>query len=269
MVINRYGESPKQPVKTQTHCQRCAISRYCLPVALTDSDVARLDSIVKHNRLLHKGDYLFRAGECMQHVYAVRSGCLKSYLLSTEGVEQITGFYFPGELLSLDAFGAALHRSYAVALETSLVCAIYFGQLEELCGNISLLRKHLLTRLSQQIHAEQALLCHQRESAEQRLAAFLLNLSLRYSRRGFSAVRFNLPMTRGEIASYLGLSIETVSRLFSRYRNSGLIEINGREVILNDAQALSRIGETCVTPGQSDTLISAAHATFRHPPSSV
>ena len=247
MDTDQYGDTPKRSLKAQAHCQTCAISRYCLPVALADSDVARLDGIVKHNRLLHKGDYLFRAGECMQQVYAVRSGCLKSYLLSTEGAEQITGFYFPGELLSLDAFGAEFHRSYAVALETSLVCAVYFGQLEELCGNIPLLRKHLLTRLSQQIHAEQALLCHQRESAEQRLAAFLLNLSQRYSRRGFSAVRFNLPMTRGEIGSYLGLSIETVSRLFSRYRNSGLIEINGREVVLTDAQALHRIGETCVT----------------------
>ncbi len=246
MATDQYGEAPKQPVKTQAHCQTCAISHYCLPVTLTDNDIVRLDGIVKHNRLLHKGDYLFRAGERMQRVYAVRSGSLKSYLLSSEGVEQITGFYFPGELLSLDAFGAEFHRSYAVALETSLICTAYFGQLEELCGNIPLLRKQLLTRLSQQIHAEQALLCRQRESAEQRLAAFLLNLSQRYSRRGFSAVHFNLPMTRGEIGSYLGLSIETVSRLFSRYRNSGLIEINGREVVLLNVQALSHIGETCV-----------------------
>jgi CRP/FNR family transcriptional regulator len=178
----------------------------------------------------------------MQQVYALRSGALKTYLLDQDGNQQITGFILPGELVGLDAFGSSSFPSYAEALETSLVCTIPLAELEELAGHIPSLRKRLLVTLSRELHEEQEHYSHTRESAEQRLAVFLLNLSLRYSRRSLSATSFILSMSRGEIGNYLGLTTETVSRLFSRLRQQGLLEINGRELRLKHPTALNRLG---------------------------
>ena len=237
---DRSADSRFQP---RVSCHDCSISRFCLPVMLHEQEIAQLESIIKRNRPLHKGEHLFRAGEPMQHVYALRTGALKTYLLNRDGTEQITGFHLPGEMAGLDAFGLEHHHSYAVALETSLICSIPLTQLEELAGAIPSLRKQLLNTMSREIKIEQEHLAHNRESAEQRLAAFLLNLSARYGRRGLSAVSFILPMSRGEIGNYLGLTNETVSRLFSRYRERGLLEHQGREVHLKDLHALCRMGE--------------------------
>ncbi|MDO9623822.1 MAG: fumarate/nitrate reduction transcriptional regulator Fnr [Pseudomonas sp.] len=229
--------------KIQMNCHDCVLSRLCLPGCLQQNEVEQLEKIVKRNRPLHKNEHLFRAGDAMQQVYALRSGALKTYLLDQDGNEQITGFILPGELVGLDAFGNHCFPSYAVALETSLVCTIPLADLEELAGYIPSLRKQLLTTLSRELHEEQQHYSHNRESAEQRLAIFLLNLSQRYSRRNLSATSFILSMSRGEIGNYLGLTTETISRLFSRFRQLGLLEIKGRELHLMQPSALTRLGK--------------------------
>ena len=229
-------------IKIQMNCHDCTLSRLCLPGCLQHGEVDLLENIVKRNRPLHKGDHLFRAGEPMQQVYALRSGALKTYLLDQDGNQQITGFILPGELVGLDAFGSSSFPSYAEALETSLACTIPLAELEELAGHIPSLRKQLLVTLSRELHEEQEHYSHTRESAEQRLAVFLLNLSARYSRRSLSATSFILSMSRGEIGNYLGLTTETVSRLFSRLRQQGLLEIKGRELHLTHPAALNRSG---------------------------
>jgi CRP/FNR family transcriptional regulator len=228
--------------KIQMNCHDCTLSRLCLAGCLLQSEVDLLENIVKRNRPLHKGEHLFRAGELMQQVYALCSGALKTYLLDQDGNEQITGFTLPGELVGLDAFGSSSFPSYAVALETALVCTIPLADLEELAGCIPRLRKLLLVTLSRELHEEQQHYSHNRESAEQRLAIFLLNLSARYRRRSLSATSFTLSMSRGEIGNYLGLTTETVSRLFSRFRQQGLLEIKGRELRLMHPTALNRLG---------------------------
>nr|WP_024308187.1 fumarate/nitrate reduction transcriptional regulator Fnr [Pseudomonas sp. P818] len=225
-------------------CQDCSLARQCLPFNLDENELGRFDGIVKRARPLHKHEYLIRAGDPVQHVYALRSGALKSYLLSPDGIEQVTGFHFPGELIGLDALGGQRHPSYAVALETSMICAIPINKLEELAGQIPGLRKQLLRTLGREIHEEHEHHGRVRESAEQRLVAFLLNLSERYSRRGLSAATFALPMSRRDIASYLGLTTETVSRLFTRFRDLNLIAGNGHEVQLQDIRALRQQGKT-------------------------
>ncbi|MWV13614.1 fumarate/nitrate reduction transcriptional regulator Fnr [Pseudomonas sp. R-28-1W-6] len=245
MPADKRHAATRPAAESPVNCHSCSISRLCLPFSLRDTEIAQLEGIVRRNPPLHKGDYLFRAGEPMRQVFAVRCGSLKTFLLNPEGSEQITGFHLPGELLGLDALGTEHYLSYAVALETSLVCSISFALLEELAGSIPLLRKRLLTTLSREIHAEQEHLGHSRESAEQRLAAFLVQLSLRYSQLGRSAQAFSLPMSRGEIGNYLGLTTETVSRLFTRYRNSGLIRLSGREIQLTDLPALQQMGAAC------------------------
>jgi CRP/FNR family transcriptional regulator len=230
-------------LKIQMNCHDCTLNRLCLPSCLAHSEVELLESIVKRNRPLHKAEHLFRAGDAMQQVYALRSGALKTYLLDQDGSEQITGFILPGELVGLDAFGNHCFPSYAVALETSLVCTIPLTDLEELAGSIPSLRKQLLKTLSRELHEEQQHYSHNRESAEQRLAIFLLNLSQRYSRRNLSATSFILSMSRGEIGNYLGLTTETISRLFSRFRQLGLLQIKGRELHLMQPTALNRLGK--------------------------
>ncbi|MGH8352514.1 MAG: fumarate/nitrate reduction transcriptional regulator Fnr [Pseudomonas sp.] len=229
-------------LKTRVNCHDCALSTHCLPVSLLEAEIEHLDSIIKRNRPLRKGEYLFRAGEAMQLIFAVRTGTLKTYFLDEEGVEQITGFHLPGELIGLDALDEEVYPSYAFALETALVCSIPFHQLEELAGSIPSLRTQLLRTLSREIHADQELQQLTKKSAEERLAAFLLNLSARFARRGLSAHSFILPMSRSDIGNYLGLTTETVSRLFTRYRQNGLIECIGREVRLKDMEGLHQLG---------------------------
>lgn len=223
-------------------CHNCSLARLCLPVSLQESEINRLEGIIKRNRPLRKHEYLIRAGDPVQHVYALRSGALKTYLLNPDGVDQITGFHLPSELIGLDALGMDSYPSYCVALETSMVCAIPLHQLEELAGFIPGLRAQLLHTMSREIHEEHEHLSHTRENAEQRLAAFLLNLSARYNKRGLSASNLVLPMNRSDIGNYLGMTTETVSRLFTRFRDLNLIASTGHEVRLLDIPAMSRQG---------------------------
>lgn len=225
------------------NCQSCALKRLCLPAGLQQGEIEQLDSIVKRSRPLLKGEYLFRAGEPMQQLYALRAGALKTTLLSPQGSEQITAFHLPGELIGLDALATERHPGYAVALESSQFCTLPLHELEELAGCLPNLRKQLLGLLSRELHLEQAHGSSNRESAEQRLALFLLNLSMRYSSRGLSAVNFILPMNRADLGNYLGLTIETVCRLLARYRRWGLIETRGRELRILDLHKLQRLGE--------------------------
>jgi CRP/FNR family transcriptional regulator, anaerobic regulatory protein len=242
VVDHPSGKTASPPRPVHVSCHDCSLARLCLPVSLSETEIGRLEDIIKRNRPLHKHEYLIRAGDPVQHVYALRSGALKTYLLNPDGADQIIGFHLPSELIGLDALGVERYSSYSVALETSMICAIPVQQLEELAGHIPGLRSQLLHTLSREIHERHEYHSHTRESAEQRLAAFLLNLSARYSKRGLSASNFVLPMSRSDIGNYLGMTTETVSRLFSRFRDLGLIASSGHEVHLLDAQALCRQG---------------------------
>lgn len=232
------GKSALSAPSVNVSCHDCPLTRLCLPFNLNEGEISSLEGIIKRSRPLHKHEYLIRAGDPVQHVYAVRSGAFKTYLLNPDGIEQIIGFHLPSELIGLDAIGVERYPSYCLALETSMVCAIPLHQLEELAGLIPGLRKQLLHIMSRELNQEHEYQRHVRESAEQRLAAFLLNLSARYSKRGLSASNFVLPMNRSEIGNYLGMTTETVSRLFTRLRELNLVVSNGHEVRLPDIPAL-------------------------------
>lgn len=219
-------------------CCECSQRRICLPATLLDDELRYLQGSIRHNRCLARQQHLFRANEPATHVYALRSGSLKSYLTGIGGKELITGFVFPGELVGLDVFAGERSGCHVVALESSTVCAIPVDALEELLTSSAQLRSNLFKSISHQLQVEQAHLRHSRESADQRFIAFVLDLSARFARRGLSPTRFTLPMTRAEIGSYLGLTTETVSRLFTRYRRLGLIESNAREICLLDVRSL-------------------------------
>lgn len=212
-------------------CQRCRLNHLCLPLALEHQDIVRLDDIVERKQPLRKDQLVYRQGAPFQSIYAVRTGAVKACFLDRDGEETVIGFYLPGEVFGIDGIGTRHYRSTASALEHSAICEIPFDRFDSLGVQLPGLRQHLLALLSRDLVEEQqhSVLLAKR-SAEQRVAAFLINLSHRYKRQQLSSTDFQLPLSRTEIASYLGLTIETVSRVFSRFSKQGLLALNQREL---------------------------------------
>ena len=228
--------------KHETNCTSCNLQELCLPTQIVDSDMARVDQLVFARRRLKRGDSLFKADDEFHALYAIRSGFLKTTVLNADGREQVTGFQMGGELLGLDGIGGGRYNGNAVALEDSEVCVLPFALIEELGREIPAIQRNLHSVLSREIvrdHGVMMLLGSM--SAEERLAAFLLNLSRRFTARGYSACDFHLRMTREEIGSYLGLKLETVSRLFSRFQAEGLIEVQQKHVRIVDIPGLEAL----------------------------
>jgi len=228
-------------------CETCSISQLCLPNSLSRDEVSRLNTIVSRGTPIQKGKFLSQAGDTFKQLYAVSSGSFKSYTLSEDGIINITGFFFPGELIGLDAISTGNHTSFVKALETSAVCALPFEKLEDLSGDIRNLRKQMLRVMSKEIMDDQELLLLlSRKNAAERMAAFLLSLSLRFKQRGFSSTSFNLTMTRSDIGNYLGLAIETVSRLFSQFQKKEIISVHDKLVEIINFDALMELaGANC------------------------
>lgn len=214
----------------------------CLPMGLDDADINRLDQIIGRRRRLARDERLYAMDEPFSSLYAVRYGHFKTYQVNAAGEQQITGFQMAGELLGMDAISGDRHHCDAVALEDSEVCEIPFARLEDLFGQVPALLRHFHRIMSQEITREQnVMLLLGNMRAEQRFAVFLVNLSARYAARGYSSTCFGLRMSREDIGNYLGLTIESVSRLLSRFKKQGWIEVDKREVRLLDPVKLKAI----------------------------
>lgn len=224
------------------HCQNCSISELCLPFSLNDKELDVLDKIIDRKRPIHKGEQIFQDGEKMQALYAIRSGTFKTFTVNEQGEEQITGFHLAGDLLGFDAIAESEHPSFAKALETSMVCEIPYNTLDTLSNSMPKLKKQILRLMSSEIRSDQEMLTLlNRKNAEQRLATFISALSSRYQARGLSSVEFRLSMTRSDIGNYIGLTVETISRLFNRFHKSGLIKIDGKLVSILDIDQLNDV----------------------------
>jgi CRP/FNR family transcriptional regulator len=216
-------------------CKNCTLSQLCLPMGMSPEDVDRLDSIVKRSRPLHRGDHLFRSGERFRSLYVVKTGSVKTYTPSEEGGEQVLGFHLPGEIIGLDAIDQDVHACSAKVLETSAICEVPFQRFEELAASIPSLQHSMYRLLSKEIgHDAEMLLLLGKKNAEERLAAFLVSMSQRLSKRGLSPTDFYLSMSRHEIGNYLGLAVETVSRLFTRFQDEGLVKVDRKHVEILD-----------------------------------
>lgn len=216
-------------------CSGCNLRKLCLPVDLSDEETGRLDALSTLKRRVQRGDYLFRKGEDFSSLFAIRSGFFKTQVLHKDGREQVTGFQMSGEIIGLDAISSDAHPCDAVALEDGEICEIPFDRLEALSREVPGLQRHLHKLMSREIvrdHGIMMLLGSMR--AEERLAAFLLNLSQRFGARGLSPTALYLRMTRQEIGSYLGLKLETVSRTLSQFQEHGLLNVRLREVEIMD-----------------------------------
>ncbi|MES2820032.1 MAG: fumarate/nitrate reduction transcriptional regulator Fnr [Pseudomonadota bacterium] len=229
-------DSSKARPHVPVHCKDCSLSGLCLPLSMELKDLDALDEIVKRGRPLKKGDILFHQGEAFGSVFAVRSGSLRTFSLSDAGDEQITGFHLPSELVGLSGMDSDVHPVSAQALETTSVCEIPFDKLDELTVQLPQLRRQLMRVMSREIRDDQQMmLLLSKKTADERIAALLINLSARFSARGFSANHFRLAMSRSEIGNYLGLAVETVSRVFTRFQQNGLIAAEGKDVKILDA----------------------------------
>jgi CRP/FNR family transcriptional regulator len=228
----------------QTLCSSCHLKDLCLPCGLAGSDVERLDGLMFGRRKVGSGDALFREGEKFQFAYAVRSGTFKSSLTLADGREQVSGFHIAGELMGLDGLASGKHASTAIALEDTDVCAIPYANLSELAAQSANLQAAMSRLMSREIVREHSLMMLLGSmNAEERLAAFLLNMSQRMKARGYSPHEFHLRMSRAEIGSYLGMKLETVSRTFSAFQRQGLLEVDKKHVRITDIEGLTRAFE--------------------------
>ena len=220
-------------------CSTCVLGQFCLPVGLSADDANKIDTLVTERVRLKKGDSLYRQGEPLTAVYGIKFGTLKTEYALPDGREQITGFHLPGEMLGLDGIGENYYQSNAIALEDSEACVVRFSDFESLARQIPSLQHQFHRILSRELTQDQRhLLSLGSLRAEERLASFLLNLSDRLAARGYSPIEYHLRMSREEIGSYLGIQLETVSRLFSRFTESGLIQIKQRHIKLIDMDGL-------------------------------
>lgn len=232
----------------RSSCSTCSMHQLCLPMGLGESDMQRLDQIIGRRRKVAKDALLYRMEDAFTNLYAIRLGHFKTYQVSHGGEQQITGFQMAGELLGMDAISTDRHHCDAMALEDSEVCEIPFSRLEELFGTIPTLLHHFHRMMSREITREQnVMLLLGNMRAEQRFAAFLVNLASRYAARGYSSTTFQLRMSREEIGNYLGLTIESISRLLSRLKKQGLLRVANREIELLDPERLRAIAAGTIT----------------------
>lgn len=237
-----HPSAPATPLKAS--CSSCHLKDLCLPCGLNDKDVAGLDGLMFARRRVKEGHALYREQDKFQFLYAVRSGTFKSSLTLRDGREQVTGFQMAGELLGLDGLADGKHASGAIALEDAEICSIPYANLTELAMGSREIQQVVSRLMSREIVREHSLMMLLGTmNAEERLAAFLLNISQRMKARGYSSSEFHLRMSRAEIGSYLGMKLETVSRTFSAFQQQGLLAVDKKHVRLVDIAGLTRAFE--------------------------
>jgi len=219
-------------------CSRCSLQDLCLPVGISARDMEALSDFVETLGPLHRGDHLFRQSERFHSLFTVRSGCVKSYIDTESGEEQVLGFHLPGELVGIDAIYRGTHQCSAVALDTAMICRLPFNELSDMAREIPSLQKQLFRLMSRDLENSHSL--SGQHTVEERLAAFLLGFGDRMQARGFSASHFALPMSRQDVASYLRLAPETVSRALGHFAEESLIEISRRDIRLKNRTELER-----------------------------
>lgn len=226
----------------KTACSQCNLRELCLPYGLSNPELELLDQMVGTRRKIKRHTHLYRSGDDFEAIYAIRAGFFKTDVLLEDGRDQVTGFQMAGEILGMDGISTEQHTCNAVALEDSEVCVIPFVKLEALSREVTALQHNFHKVMSREIvrdHGLMMLLGTMR--AEERLAAFLLNMSQRFMARGYSQQEFHLRMTREEIGSYLGLKLETVSRAFSKFQDEGYISVQQKHIRIIDIPGLRKL----------------------------
>lgn len=227
-------------------CSYCTLNELCFPRGMASSDMEKLDSVVKRDKILHKNDFLYRDGEECKAIYAIKSGGIKTIKENKSGDAQIVGFHLPGELIGFDGFATDIHVCSAEALETTNVCELSLDNLESLCKEVPGLQKQMRRIVGLEVNNDhELLLLLGKMTAEEKLATFLISLSNRMKQRNWKETDFNLNMTRQDVANYLGLAVETVSRLFALFNEKGFITSDKRNIVIHDMDALKQVVGDC------------------------
>ena len=234
--------SPDFLVPDSFSCSSCRLRSLCLPVSLKSHEIEQFNQIVEHNYLLKKGCHLFRKEDTFSSIFIIRSGAVKAYMTMQDGAEQITGFFLPGAAIGISGVDHGVYPISAQAIETTSICEINYAELEHLCEFLPQLRSQVMRLMGRRIlenQRTQLLLLH--KNADARVAEFLMDMAKKHKKQGFSSHVFRLVMSRNEIGSYLGLVVETVSRVFSRFQKKNIIRVMGKEVEIIDLNELHRL----------------------------
>ncbi|MDP9649837.1 fumarate/nitrate reduction transcriptional regulator Fnr [Paraburkholderia caledonica] len=228
--------------KDAMRCSSCSMRPMCMPQSLTPEELQRIEALICPSRTIRQGETIFRANDPFESIYAVRAGSFKTVVMHRDGREHVTGFHLAGDSLGFDGVCSGHHSCDAVALEDSKVCIIPFHLLETMCREVKAVQQHVHRMMGSEIVRESSqMMLLGTMSAEQRVATFLLNLSERLRKRGYSPAEFHLRMTREEIGSYLGIKLETVSRMLSRFQRDGLLDARGKDIRILDHEGLIRV----------------------------
>ncbi len=249
---NKQSQKPVLTPVSHVACSKCGLGKLCIPASMDAPDVSKLEMIVHKSRPLQSGEFLYRVGDRFADIYAVRSGCFKTFVVDAAGREQVLGFHLPGELLGLEAIYQGINISNAEALGTSSVCRLHYDDVTRLSQQVPELQAHMFRLLSQRISELSAAAAD--HTADERMAEFLLSLAARFKERGYSSKEFNLAMSRADIANYLRLATETVSRVLARFQKKKLIRVERKLVELLDKDALSRLAGST---NESNTTLGA------------
>ncbi len=223
-------------------CHRCSLRGVCEPEDIPARELARLDQIIQRRRPVARGEFLYRSGDPFRSLFCVRAGSIKTYATTEKGQEQVTGFHLPGEMIGLEGISNRVNVTDAVALETSSVCEIPYQSLREISAEVPQLLHQIIHLTSQEVmHCQTLTTLVSKKSAEERVAALLLSLSERFAGRGFSATDFYLSMSRHDIGNFLGMAVETVSRVFTRFDNEGLVTVRRKHIKLHDPARLREL----------------------------
>jgi len=238
----RRSAPPRASARTAARCSSCSMRQLCMPQGLSAEELPKLETLICSARTVQRGETLYRSGDHFDSIYAVRSGSMKTVMTHRDGREQVTGLRLAGEALGLDGISADVYACSAVALEDSTVCIVPYSALKLLCREISSMQERMHKLLGAQIVSEAAqMMVLGSLSADERVAAFLLDVSQRNAQRGYSCSEFNLRMTREDMGSYLGMTLETVSRTLSRFQKRGLIDTQGKHIRIVDLEGLQQV----------------------------
>ncbi len=226
-------------------CESCSLNNVCIPNGLSESEIAELEISVDKTIKINKKDALYHSKNEVDGIYAIKSGAIKTSISNEDGQEQVLEFHLPGDLLGFDAFNSGVHNCDAIALEDTLLCKISMEDFHDLCGRLSGVRKEMMHQVGKEIaHNQSLLLSLGQQQTNERLATFLLEMSTHFQSRGFSGHEFVLPMPRQDLSNYLGMAVETLSRIISRMTEDGLIKMDRRLVIISDMEKLQNLAHT-------------------------
>ena len=225
--------------QAQVACSQCSLVELCLPRGLTRDELEVFEQVVTRKKPLKKSEYLYRSGEPMTSLYTVKTSAFKANIDSVDGQENIVGFFMPGELMGLDGIASGQYQCDMIALSDAHVCQLSYSEFEHIAERFPVLRREILSISSTNMTiAQKMLMFIGKRPVEERLAMFLINIAQRFKARGLSETRFQLPMSRHDIANYLGMAPETISRQFKKLKDQGLVSIQNRDLIINDTVAL-------------------------------